>query len=349
MPQLEIGGELELEWIDSQSNGRSKKAPDIDTKKGQLEESNNSVPRFSIDKIVVSPKVSFDAGIVLKADLELNPDKAVKVDEAWILIPDLPLDTWIKIGLEDVFIKPSRKTESYPIVGHAYWQDEDLGLFMGGERDRFYWRLSLSNSRRLKDRQASEDATFPIPTYDDDNVEKNTNKQIGFGLGFDHAFKEGHWVDILPFYYHSELSDADRAYLETISTYPGGSNDDQRLYGVNLDYRLRAFSFFGQYIRSEDGEMDRWGGYIQPSFKQKLGMKRLKSLEFLLRWEVYEVDLLRDASDARTWDRQTTTLAVISEIVHGFKIKTEYYINDEETGGPEFDNNELLFQYEMKF
>ena len=78
-------------------------------------------------------------------------------------------------------------------------------------------------------------------------------------------------------------------------------------------------------------------------------MSRLKSLEFLLRYEQYNVDLLRAPTDSRTWDRQTTTLAVTSEIVSGFKVKTEYYINDEDTGGADVANDEFLVQLEVKF
>jgi len=344
--KLEIGGELEFEIIDTQSNGR-----DFDPGgTGQLEEKNNSNPRMSIDKIVITPKVHVAEDILFKADIEFGPDKAVKLDEAWVKISDLPGNSWVTLGQEDPFIHVSRKTESYPILGHAFWQDEDLGLFSGGSAGPVYWLFSATNGRRLKDRQVGEDKTYPIPTDDDDNGENNSNKQIGIGLGLNHNFKEGHNIDILPFWYTSDLSDADVTYLETITTYgTGTTNKDQSRYGVSLDYTLGAFNFFGQYMMAEDGLMDRDGWYVQPSYKQKMGMNRLKSVEFLVRYEDYTVDLVKDANDSRTWDRQTTTLAIISEIVKGFKIKTEYYINDEDTGGAEVDNNELLVQAEVKF
>lgn len=333
--EIKIGGELELEFIDSEANGEPK---------------NNPSPRFALDKIVITPQIHLDTGILFQADLEFNPDKPVKLDEAWIMIPDFPLNTWVKVGLEDLFIKPHRKTESYPLLGHAFWQDEDLGLFAGGEYDWFYWRFSLTNGRRLKDRKISEDNVFPITTDDDDNVEQNSNKQIGIGLGIDYRIKEGHQVDILPFYYASDLSEGDLIYLETISSYPPGATDkDQVRYGVNLDYVLRDFSFFGQYLKGEDGAMERDGWYVQPAYKAHFGYRRLKSVELIIRYEEYNVDLVKDPNDSRTWDRRTTVLALLSEVVNGFMVKTEYDFNEEETNGPDVNNNELVVQFEVRF
>ncbi|MFQ5780317.1 MAG: hypothetical protein ACE5HN_05970 [Nitrospiria bacterium] len=340
--EIEIGGELELEFIDSQADGR--------TLINGIEQEHNPSPRMSIDKIVITPHVHLERGILFKADLQVKTNGKIKLDEAWVKIPGLPFNSWVKIGLDDIFIKPNRKTEAYPIVGHAFWQDEDLGLYMGGEDGRFYWRFSATNGRRLKNRRISEDDVFPITTDDDDNKETNNNKQVGFGLGIDHSFKEGHKIDLLPFYYRSELSDADIAHLQGIATYPPGDlRDDQRRYGLNLEYLLRGFALFSQYIKAEDGAMDRDGWYVQPSYRLVLGGSRLAAVEFLVRYEEYNVDLARDRNDSRTWDRRTTTLALITDVVKGFKVKTEYYFNDEKTGGPDVDNNELLVQAEIKF
>ncbi len=343
--KLEIGGEMELEMIDSERDGRIM----TDSAGDPIGGTNNSFPRMALDKIVITSKVRLASDILFKADIEFGPDKPVKLDEAWIKISDLPLNSWLTFGQADPFIHVSRKTESYPILGYAFWQDEDLGVFAGGKQGPVYWRFSVSNGRRLKDRQASEDAVFPITTDDDDNVENNGDKQIGIGLGLNHSFKAGHGIDVLPFWYTAELSPKDVAYLNKITNYSGGSDDTQTRYGINLDYVLGGFSFFAQYMGAEDGGMDRDGWYVQPSFKQKLGMPRLRSLEFLIRYEEYNVDLVPAPTDSRTWDRQALTFAVASEIVSGFKVKTEYYINDEDTGGSDVANNEFLMQLEVKF
>lgn len=343
--KLEIGGELELEMVDSERDGRAV----TDSVGDGIGGTNNSFPRMSIDKIVITPRVRLTSDILFKADIQFSPDKTVKLDEAWVKFSDLPFNSWITLGQEDTFVHVSRKTESYPILGYAFWQDEDLGAFMGGAQGSFYWRFSVTNGRRLKDRRASEDDVFPIVTDDDDNGEKNGNKQIGIGLGLNHTFKTDHRIDLLPFWYTSDLSTQDVAYLNKITNYAGGSDNTQRRYGINLDYVLGGFSLFAQYMGASDGGMDRDGWYVQPAFKQELGMSRLKSIEVLIRYEQYNVDLVAAPTDSRTWDRQTTTFAVFSEIVSGFKVKTEYYINDEDTGGSDVANNEFLMQLEVKF
>ena len=244
--KLEIGGELELEIIDSERDGRTMTDSAGDAIKGT--NNNNPFQRMSLDKIVITPKVRFDSDILFKADIEFGPDKPVKLDEAWIKISGLPLNSWITFGQEDSFIHVSRKTESYPILGHAFWQDEDLGVFAGGTQGPVYWRFSVTNGRRLADRQAGEDDVFPITTDDDDNGENNGNKQIGIGLGLNHAFKAGHSINLLPFWYTADLSSKDVSYLNKITNYTGGSDDTQSRYGVNLDYVLGGFSFFSQYL-----------------------------------------------------------------------------------------------------
>lgn len=343
--KLEIGGELELEMIDAERDGRAM----TDSTGTAIGGTNNPFPKMSIDKIVITPKVHLDADVLFKADIEFGPDKPVKLDEAWIKISGLPLNSWLTFGQEDSFIHVSRKTESYPILGHAFWQDEDLGVFMGGKQGPFYWRFSVTNGRRLKDREAGEDKVFPITSDDDDNAENNRGKQFGIGLGLNHHFKAGHRIDLLPFWYTADLSAKDVAYLNKITNYTGGNNNSQTRYGFNLDYILGGFSFFAQYMGAEDGGMDRDGWYMQPAFKQKLGMPRLKSIEFLVRYEEYNVDLVTAPTDSRTWDRQALTFAVISEMTRGFKVKTEYDLNNEDTGGADVDNNELLVQLEVKF
>ena len=333
--KVSLGGELELEFIKSDQND----APD-----------NNPYPRFAVDKFVLSPEVTFSEEITFHLDLESGPDKPIKVDEAWVKFSDLPFDTWVKVGLEDIFMKPHRKTESYPILGHAFWQDEDLGVYLGGESGEIYWRASVTNGRRLKDRKIQEDDVAPIPTDDDTNIEANGNKQVGVGLGIDHEFKEDHSVNILPFYYIASLSDDDVAYLQGISTYGVSEDDDQHRFGVNLEYILRAFNFFGQYMQATDGKMDRNGWYVQGSTKIKCKCgKTIMAHEFLIRYEDYNVDLSLDPADSRTWDRQTTTLAVITDVVKNLKVKTEYYFKNEDTGAGDLKNNELLVQLEAKF
>ena len=344
---VKIGGELELEFIKSERNTNPDPTPPASQ---TITYDNNPNSRMSIDKFVLSPEVHLSDQIMFRADIEAEGAGKIKVDEAWIQYKGLPFHSWMTIGLEDIFMKPHRKTEAYPILGYAFWQDEDLGIYLGGEHEMVYWRLSFTNGRRLADRRAQEDNVFPITTDDDDNVEKNGNKQVGVGIGIDLPIKENHKIDILPFYYHSRLSGNDVAYLQGISTYGASNGKKQERYGFNFDYLLNAFTLFAQVMRATDGIMDRDGWYIQSSYKIKCKeRKTFNAFEFLLRYEEYNVDLTKDPTDSRTWDRETITLAILTDVVKNTKVKTEYYFNDESTGGNGVNNNEFLVQLEVKF
>ncbi|MEE8185483.1 MAG: hypothetical protein V3T96_03670 [Thermodesulfobacteriota bacterium] len=336
--KVKIGGELELEFIKSENNSSS---------------GNNPHARFSIDKVVLSPQVYFTDSITFRADIEAEPSE-IKVDEAWIEFKDLPYHTFVKVGLEDIFIKPHRKTEDYPINGYAFFQDEDLGIFAGGDYEKWYWRASITNGRRLANRRIQEDNVYPIIHEDDDNIEQNHNKEIGIGVGLRHHFKEGHEIDLLPFYYKGELSGSvanyDISLLKQITTYGSSNDDTKERYGINVEYILKDFTFFAQYIKATDGTMKRTGWYLQPSYKVRIkDRKTFNAVEFVFRYDDYDVDLTRDPSDSRTWDRQKVVLAAITDVAKNLKIKTEYYFNEESTGGGDVDNNELLVQFEAKF
>jgi len=64
-----------------------------------------------------------------------------------------------------------------------------------------------------------------------------------------------------------------------------------------------------------------------------------------LRYDDLDVDMGKDSTDSLTWD----SLAVIIDILKDSKLKLEYYINDEDIGGKDIDNNEFLMQQEIKF
>jgi hypothetical protein len=336
--QVKLGGELELEFIKSDSNDHP---------------NNNPNSRFSIDKIVLTPQVAFTDAITFQADLEFA-SKSVKIDEAWVEYKGLPYKTFVKVGLEDIFIKPHRKTESYPINGSAFFQDEDLGLHAGGEIDRFYWRASITNGRVISiTKSIQEDDVYHIVHDNSSNAEDNHNKEIGLGVGMKHHFKEGHEIDVFPFLYVGQLSSTDIASLQDINTYGVSTDDTKDRFGINIEYLLDDFTCFFQYISATDGAMDRTGWYIQPSYKVHLdGRETFTAVEFLFRYDDYDVDLPKDQDaefGSQTWDRQKVTLAAITDVVKNIKIKAELNLHDESTGGAEVDNNEILVQLEAKF
>ena len=129
------------------------------------------------------------------------------------------------------------------------------------------------------------------------------------------------------------------------------NDDDQYRIGTNFNYILGNFNFLTQYINAEDGDLDRYAWFVQPSYKVKLpwDWKYCKAHDLLVRYGQYRVDTTTAFSKPCTWDREELTFAVITDIVKNIQLKTEYSINDEDTGNGDVNNNELLMQLKVKF
>jgi len=63
--EFEIGGELELEFVDSEADGRTL----LDKNTDPIKQDPNPFPRMSIDKFVITSRIHLETGILLKADL----------------------------------------------------------------------------------------------------------------------------------------------------------------------------------------------------------------------------------------------------------------------------------------
>lgn len=336
--KIKIGGELEFEYRDVQ-NEKGHAAGSTDNPYGQ----------FQIDKFELYLEAKLDDNITLYTEIKTDPDKTT-LDEAHVTFSNLPFDSYLRLGLQDRFIKPSRKIETYPIAGTAFWRDVDIGIELGGEIKPFYYRLSLTNGLRLSTKEIGEDASFKIIQDDDDNRDYNNSKEIGIGIGYKDKFLKDHKIDLLLFSYLSSLSDADVSFLKT--NLPGytSNKDTNILVGGSLEYRFKELTLFSQYINSKDGDLKRHAWYIQPSYKFKIeGIKYLQAIEPLYRYEDYDVNHPLSASKSATWDRKRNTFAAILDIVDNIKIKLEYNINDEDTGGADVKNNEFIGQLEVKF
>jgi len=115
-------------------------------------------------------------------------------------------------------------------------------------------------------------------------------------------------------------------------------------------YNLGGFEVQTQYISAKDGELERRGWYIQPLYKIPVGAKYLKSVTPFFRYGELDTRKIPAVfSDPLTWDRQKVTLALIADLIDQVKLKFEYKMNDEDTGGGEVDNDEFVGQLEMKF
>jgi hypothetical protein len=332
--KFEIGGELELEYVNTEN--------DVST-----EEPN---PHFQLDKLVLKPKVSFNEDIQLKAEIDIDQSSA-EVTNCYIQFSEIPFLNYIKVGLEDRFISMNRKTESYPLAGNSFWRDEELGIFMYKEYKPFYAHFSVSQGLEIDSKQVGEDSSYKM-FHDNTRTSNYVGiKEAGLGLGVKKELGKLGALDILLFGYTGKLSNEDIGELKSLLSDYSSNNDNQYKSGLNFNYKIQNFNLSAQYIQARDGSLDRDVWYIQPSYKIELpfNFKYLKDYECLVRYGKYNIDTQRSFSKPATWDREELTFGVIAEVKKDVKLKTEYCINDEKTGSSKVNNDEFLMQLEVKF
>lgn len=332
--RLDIGGEVLIEYVDTEN--------DINTSEPE--------GHFRVEFIMLAPKITLANNISAESEIEFETSGEILLNELYITFKKLPLNSFLKAGLEDRFIKVSRKTETYPLIATAFWRDDDVGLTWGGEHEALYWRLSLTNGNRLADKQVSRDSSYPMLKDGRSNTSKSQTKEIGAGIGTKYNLTDMQQINALGFIFTGKLSEEDISKLQGIPGYGTSDNDASYFGGISLEYNNGPFNLFTQGIAAIDGDLRRSGWYAQPSWT--ISMKERQSFnKFLLlgRYDKLNVGLPHTFSESLSWDREKITLAVLTEIVPQLTLKTEYYINNEKTGGRSVNNDELLLQLYIEF
>jgi len=84
--------------------------------------------------------------------------------------------------------------------------------------------------------------------------------------------------------------------------------------------------------------------------RRRGGRKFFTALELLYSYSRCQLkNLQRTPYDARTWDREKHIIAFLFDITKNIKLKCEYSVNNEDTGGRDVQNNEFLTQLTMSF
>jgi len=336
---FELGGEIQLEYRDTERE-RDSRAGVTDHPYGQ----------FQIDHVRLSPRVRFTDDIILEADFDAGQQATSDLQEAYLLWQNLPLDSGLTIGQQKKFYRPSRKTESYPLAGTAFWHDRDLGISGKSEWGPFYSHLAFMNGLRMDDDEIGEDESFPILADDFEYGDFNQNKEISAGLGWKEKSKQWGEIDLMFFGVWGELSNDDEVFLLGLPRYRLIQDGDTReRYGANLDYQWNEANLFFQYINSDDGGLERDAWYLQTSYRFKPELKYLLSIEPLVRYGELNLNLDPVPTNSRMWDRQQWTVAFIMELIKDVFLRTEYTVNDEETGADDIRNDEALIQLELRF
>jgi hypothetical protein len=158
------------------------------------------------------------------------------------------------------------------------------------------------------------------------------------------------------FYYNDEMGSDDDLFTAAnpdLGIIAGG-RDRKELWGVNGILQVGELEFLGQYIEGCDGGLERTGGYLQASYDLEFDTPLIKGyfisqIKPIVRWGALRVDAPRMIDSALTWDRKRWTFGIITELRNRVLLKTEYAVNEEETGGSDPDTNELLIQLELSF
>jgi hypothetical protein len=369
-PELKIHGELEYEF----SSGT---ADDVH-------------PQFQPDKFVIKPKVKFGDFLEMSAQWYCRPtmksstgkggkdnhkhtykQQKSYLNECHIKFKGLPARSYLDFGLYERAIKDhhSRKTETYSLYGNAFYRDDSLSIAWGNWKKKhkappFYWLVSVSEGFKVGHKQPAEqtsnyDGSNKDKLIQDDLDTKNNLKypELGFNLGINQKFKEAK-VDVMGFYYTDKMSKTERTdFEEYLSDDQKGKlkERDRSRVGGQVNVKIGPRRIFAGFLAAKDAGLERTAYVVEVSHKFKLeGREIFKSITPVVSYSGYTIDGEPEFDKAESWDRTQIILAVIIEVLKGVKIKAEYIINDEETGGTgedpsEIDNNEVLVQLEVKF
>jgi len=344
---LEIGGELEYEFIDTEHESDSATFG---------ETTNSDDARFDLDKVDLNIKATISEDIYLKGTLEGNESK-ITVHSWQAHFGGLPGDSWFKVGLLSRSAKGidafNKKTEAYSLNGTSFWRSHEQGVMLGGEYANLAWRLSYGDGLDLAEKQPAEDDSYEI-LYDS-ALGASGKHEVGVALRYRFDLTELGALDLTGFGYWDKLTAGEKAGTQAnIQTAIGGS-DSQRRVGGRLTWKVGDALLAYERMEANDGSLERTGWFAQASYKFQLASplfagKYVTAIEPLVRYGELDLDkVTRVTTQAQTWDREKTAIGFLFDIYKNVKVKAEYYINDEDTGGSEPDNDELLVQLEIKF
>lgn len=337
-----LGGRLQTEFFKRESDNRFQSAIQ-----------DNDGGTFHIDEVRIYLDADFKNKISFHSAFDVQ-DNGAGLVEAYLQAKELPLNSTLKLGMQDRFFRPSRYTESFPLTGIAFWRSRDLGATVKSTYEPVSVYFSILNGVELDSQEIGEDNSAFILGDNDSGIDLNSNKELSGGLGFEHDFDEFGKIEIIGFGVVGELSNDDVFFLQSNIPGYGFPNDNTKYFaGVNVDYAINEWDLFAQYIAGEDGKIDRSSWYTELSYKFDIdGFRYLNSIRPLVRYSVLDVGLAPQPfvrNGSLVWDRRQWMFGFLSEIVDHVNFRFEYMLNEEDTGGPSVNNDEFLFQLEMEF
>jgi|GEM_PF-6566215 len=329
---FKFGGELEFEYVDA----------DKDSK--------NPHGNFQLDTFYLYPDVAIGDDWQLYGEIAIKSSDTI-AEEVWAKYTCPKTSMWIEFGVNDYRnARLDRISEAEILIETAFYRNDASGIFLGGDfGGGTYWGASVTNTQTLEGKQPGEDDSHQLLS-DGRNINgTDATHMYGLVLGYKGDIGDVNF-DIMPFMYDGKLSEGDMGTLEGIEGYGDlddkaalSSNDDKTRAGLNLHLSSGPFDLLCQYLTSEDGDLERTGWFLQPAFELN------DTFQFMYRYSNLDVDVDNAMSDSYTWDRQQHVFSAVQSVSHTIKMKYEYFINDEDTGSSDVDNDELLVQIEVHF
>jgi len=351
---LQFGGEVEINYINVEGKGGFSNQ-DLTYQKVK-----NRSPHVVIRKAVFSTRVYYTDFFTYQIEFAFNDNKAL-VDKhyARLIIPKIR--TLFELGKNRPMIAIKRRTGAYPLIGTAFWKGREYHLTSNTQVSiaknlSTNFGLSVAMKRALGSDDAGQDKSFKMIVYDDYDVKDGQTTEFGVNarVDFSGLYAQG-W------YYFSELIDDFDWKIQLSQTLSGydalGDKTDKThyWYGGRVGLELGNLSARAEYINGQDGNLPRWGYYGEGSYKFDVsGFIPIRTLRPLVRYGELKIDKLAPVlGETESWDRQMTTLALITDINENIWLRVEYYLLDENTGGepPEdkVDDDQLVVQLEFRF
>ena len=270
--RFRLGGKVEFLFIDTEAE-----------RIGAIGSTEEADPRFAIDVFRLEPRIDLNDEVSLRAQLDFKPRRGrVKLKEATIQHRAKPrwwLQSTLRLGLDDRFIRMRRETENYPLLGNAFWRDESLAFWWrlrfgdrdglpeeesaDGEEDEdrpafdfadnpgaFTFHFSFGNGYTLDGNEVGEDdALFNPLVHDDRNVSSSLSlRELGFGLEYSRSFREYGELDVMTFYYNDELNSDSVQFLQNDLTARDFTNTVIAGYGDSSSDTSYRYGVGGEYF-----------------------------------------------------------------------------------------------------
>lgn len=342
--EFRLGGRMQLDYYDTQHE-RALPSAEAEAPGGQ----------FVIDEFRLRLEGDFANQIRVYSEFDaVNEEGESELVEAYADFEELPFTTRLRAGLQTPFFRPSRYTEYYPLTGTAFWRERDIGLTWERDFENLTVYASVMNGTALDDRNFIEDDSTNIISQNNPDFDVDHGPDLMLGLGHELDFDDYGSVELMGFGLTGDLADEDVRFLQTeVPGYGQSMADRRERAGGSLEYSIGEWDFFSQAIAGEDGDLGRFSWYAELSHKFDIDdVEYLNWIRPLIRYSELDTNLsARPFSDAGslTWDHQQWLFAVIMELVDNVDFHIEYALNEEDTGGPNASNNELLFQLELEF